>query len=73
MGIIAFSCCQLFKIFSATEGGRKGMQGKIAFCSEMMFLYKEEEHFEIEKGIVTEQTFFKCEIQCCLLVHKRYF
>ena len=34
------------------------MQGKIAFCSEMMFLYKEEEHFEIEKGIVTEQTIF---------------
>jgi len=58
VSIIAFSCCQVFKIFSTTEGGKKGKQGKIVSCPEMMFLYKEEEHFEIEKGIVSEQTIF---------------
>lgn len=41
------------------------MRGKIVSSPEMMFLYKEEEHFEIEKGIVniysvtvTEKTIF---------------
>lgn len=51
MDLTAFCCCQVFKIFPATERGKKGMQGKIVSCPEKMFLY-EEEHFEMEEGIV---------------------